>query len=133
MFCPWPTQGMQASTLSWKIFQEPAWRIPGIGSSCESAGQVSARAHYRPHSLGRGPSAGVCALQAPLTVCAVWQKAEMDNVKTKTKKANADRGNEKKTMKDKVLEKEFKLVSSPLIWHCTCFDVEVAQQAQAWS
>ncbi len=78
-----------------------------------------ARAHHRLHSLGRGPSAGVCALQAPLTVCAVWQKAEMDNVNTKTKKANADRGNEKKTMKDKVLEKEFKLVSSPLIWHCT--------------
>ena len=55
----------------------------------------------------------LCAVQAPLTVCALWQKAEMDNVKTKTKKASADRGNEKKTMKDKVLEKEFKLVSSP--------------------
>ena len=52
-------------------------------------------------------------------MCALWQKAEMDNVKTKTKKANADRGNEKKTMKDKVLEKEFKLVSFPLIWDCT--------------
>ena len=44
----------------------------------------------------------------------MWQKAEMENVtKTKTKKANADRGNEKKTMKDKVLDKEFKLVSFP--------------------
>lgn len=38
------------------------------------------------------------------------QKSEME--KAKTKKANADKGNEKKTMKDKVLEKEFKLVRS---------------------
>ena len=42
------------------------------------------------------------------------QKTEME--KAKTKKANADKGNEKKTMKDKVLEKEFKLVRSACAW-----------------
>lgn len=44
-------------------------------------------------------------------VFVAWQKSEME--KAKTKKANADKGNEKKTMKDKVLEKEFKLVGCP--------------------
>jgi hypothetical protein len=41
----------------------------------------------------------------------VWllQKAEIE--KTKPKKVNPDKSNDKKTMKDKVLEKEFKLVS----------------------
>ena len=42
------------------------------------------------------------------------QKSEME--KAKTKKANADKGNEKKTMKDKVLEKEFKLVRSLCVY-----------------
>lgn len=36
------------------------------------------------------------------------QKAEIE--KTKPKKVNPDKSNDKKTMKDKVLEKEFKLV-----------------------
>ena len=63
------------------------------------------------------------------SVCGMWQKTEIENVtKTKTKKANADRGNEKKTMKDKVLEKEFKLVRPPdLALHKHA--VDSAQQA----
>ena len=94
----------------------------------------------RPH-LGQGtllatqPLVGsalrcLCCANVADTMYVMWQKAEME--KTKTKKANADRGSEKKTMKDKVLEKEFKLVSFPdLTLHRG--DMDCVQQAQEWT
>ena len=58
--------------------------------------------------------------------CVALQKAEMEKVNNK-KKASADKGSEKKTMKDKVLEKEFKLVSNPSAH--THSDLQLSQRA----
>ena len=63
---------------------------------------------------------------AMVRVRVALQKAEMEKVNNK-KTASADKRSEKKTMKDKVLEKEFKLVSSSSAH--THSDLQLSQRA----